>query len=69
VKDHAEDGTRITALQVAELAALLSKLGSRHVTEDAIRSDIEAGAPTNSDGTMNIVHYAAWMLRVESSGG
>jgi len=35
---------------------------------DAIRQDIAEGAPSNADGTVNLVHYAAWvclMLRKE----
>jgi hypothetical protein len=33
------------------------------VTEAVLRDDIEAGAPTNADGTLNLVHYAAWLIR------
>jgi len=28
---------------------------------DAIRQDIAQGAPTNADGSVNLVHYAAWL--------
>jgi len=28
---------------------------------DAIRQDIAQGAPSNADGTVNLVHYAAWL--------
>jgi len=28
---------------------------------ETVRADIAAGAPTNADGTMNLVHYAAWL--------
>ena len=34
-----------------------------------LEADIAAGAPTNADGTVNLVHYGAWvclMLRNES---
>ncbi len=27
----------------------------------ALRRHVEEGAPTNSDGTINLVHYAAWL--------
>ena len=30
---------------------------------DAIRQDIAQGAPTNADGSVNLVHYAAWLNR------
>ena len=31
------------------------------VPPEWVRSDIDAGAPTNADGTLNLVHYAAWL--------
>ena len=51
------------ALDIADLARLLRSSGSRHASEDAVRADIEAGAPTNPDGTVNLVHYGAWLAR------
>jgi hypothetical protein len=33
------------------------------VSEEALRADLEAGAPTNPDGTINLVHYAAWLAK------
>jgi hypothetical protein len=51
---------KITALEVETLAALLAKGGAK-VTADMIRADMAAGAPTNADGTVNLVHYTAWM--------
>jgi len=27
-----------------------------------LEADVAAGAPTNADGTINLVHYAAWLL-------
>jgi hypothetical protein len=33
------------------------------VGEAAIRSDLDAGAPANPDGTINLVHYGAWIIR------
>jgi len=31
------------------------------LTPEAIDRHIGEGAPTNADGTMNLVHYAAWL--------
>ena len=63
---------KITALDVETLAALLARGGGR-VTTDMIKADIAAGAPTNADGTVNLVHYAAWLnhelTRREASDG
>lgn len=51
------------SLDVADLARLLAASGSKHATADRVRADVEAGAPTNADGTMNLVHYGAWLAR------
>jgi hypothetical protein len=54
----------ITAMQVSELAKLLKQAGSRYASEAAVRKDIESGAPVNSDGTINLIHYTAWQVQV-----
>jgi len=58
----------LTALTVAQAAKVLSAAGSRRITEAMLRADIDAGAPANADGTINLVHYTAWLVR-EVSGG
>ena len=59
------------ALAVADAARLLAKGGGEPVTEAMIAADIRDGAPTNPDGTVNLVHYAAWlaMKTREDAGG
>jgi hypothetical protein len=59
---------KITALTPAQAAKILAAAGSRRITEAMVRADIDAGAPTNADGTVNLVHYAAWLAR-EVAGG
>lgn len=54
---------KITALSVADLATLLRRSGSRTISEDAIRRDIEKGAPVNPDGTVNLINYTAWLIK------
>lgn len=53
------------ALDARALALVLTRAsgGRSPVTEAEIRRDIAAGAPTNADGTLNVVHYAAWLIR------
>lgn len=51
------------ALTVEQAARLLSAAGPKPVTADMVRDDIDDGAPTNGDGTLNLVHYAAWLIR------
>ena len=58
------ESLRITALSLADVAALLSRVGGKPVTAEMLREDIAAGAPQNPDGTLNLVHYAAWLVEV-----
>ena len=50
------------ALRLADLARILSASGGRPVTVEMLEMDIEDGAPTNPDGTINLVNYAAWLV-------
>jgi hypothetical protein len=50
------------ALRLPDLARILSALGTRPVTVEMLQADIAAGAPTNADGTVNLVNYAAWLV-------
>ncbi len=57
------------ALSVAHAARLLTKAGGQVVSEAMLRADLDAGAPSNPDGTLNLVHYAAWLAREMGHGG
>lgn len=57
------------ALRVADAARLLSAALGESVTAEMLESDIAEGAPTNADGTLNLAHYAAWLVREMSSRG
>lgn len=56
------------AMSVASAAWLLSKVSGERITEEMIRADLAAGAPVNTDGTINLVHYTAWLAREIVSG-
>jgi hypothetical protein len=58
-----ENQLKITAMNVPVLVKLLRKAGCRHVSGNAIKEDIEKGAPVNADGTINLIHYTAWLLK------
>ena len=58
-----------TALPISDLVKIMKNTGSRHVSEEAIRKDINSGAPVNPDGTMNLVHYAAWLVKENGRDG
>ena len=45
------------ALTVEQLAKMLA------VPEEKVHDHVAAGAPTGTDGTINLVRYAAWLNR------
>ena len=51
------------ALSPEDVARILTASGWKPVTVDMIRDDIDDGAPVNPDGTINLVVYAAWLVR------
>jgi len=57
-----------TALPLADAARLLSAVGGQAVTVEMLQADVAAGAPTNADGTLNLVEYAAWLVKEAASG-
>jgi len=57
-----------TALPVADAARLLSAVGGQAVTVEMLQADVAGGAPTNADGTLNLVQYAAWLVKEAASG-
>jgi hypothetical protein len=54
----------LASLRVADLVMLLRAMGSVRASVELIEADLEAGAPANADGTVNFVHYAAWLERL-----
>ena len=54
---------RITALSISDVAKVLSRTGGRRITEAMVREDLDEGAPANPDGTINLIHYGAWLAR------
>ena len=57
------------ALAVSDAAKLLSAAGGQQITVEMIHADVDAGAPTNGDGTINLVNYTAWLVKEMASGG
>ncbi|HUT56488.1 MAG TPA: hypothetical protein VNA25_01285 [Phycisphaerae bacterium] len=53
----AAEAVNPAALSVEQLARMLA------ITEEKVRKHLAAGAPTGPDGTVNLVHYAAWLIR------
>jgi hypothetical protein len=57
-----------SALSIGDAARILSAAEGQRVDVAMIQADIDAGAPTNIDGTINLVHYGAWLVK-ERAGG
>ena len=60
---NGENSLSPTSLPVADAARLLTRAGGQAISVQMIEADLAAGAPANADGTMNLVHYAAWLVR------
>lgn len=59
------DPNRLTPEQAAKL---LSASGGVLIPLVHIEMDLADGAPRNSDGTINLVHYGAWIVREMGRG-
>ena len=59
------DPNRLTPEQAAKLLSAAAKI---RVPVEQIAEDLEAGAPRNADGTISLVHYAAWMVKEMGRG-
>jgi hypothetical protein len=51
------------ALLLEDLARILTTSGLRSTTVEMLQTDIDEGAPRNADGTVNLVQYAAWLVK------
>lgn len=56
------------ALSVTYAARMLTKVGGQTVSDETVRADLAAGAPSNPDGTINLVHYGAWLAKEMGHG-
>jgi hypothetical protein len=56
------------ALTLADAARLLSGAGGQRISVEMLEADVTTGAPTNADGTLNLVTYAAWLVKEAASG-
>ena len=56
------------ALTKEQVVTVLKLSGSRTISSEALEADIEEGAPLNDDGTMDIIAYAAWILKGNRNG-
>lgn len=62
-----DNSLKITALQPELLVNILKGAGSRLISAELLVADFAAGAPRNEDGTINLVEFAAWLVKGEDS--
>ena len=58
-----DNSLKLTALQTEMLVNILKGAGSRLISAELLAADFEAGAPRNEDGTINLVEFAAWIVK------
>ena len=58
---------KLTALQPEMLINILRRAGSRLISAETLAADFEAGAPKNEDGTVNLIEFAAWLVKGDES--
>lgn len=56
------------ALSLVDAAAVLSRAGTTPVTVAMLQQHVDDGMPLNPDGTINLVTYAAWLVREIANG-
>lgn len=54
---------KLTALTAEQLALIMKRTGSAAGVEEKIARDLADGLPTNPDGTIDAIEYAAWLLK------
>ncbi|OQA85101.1 MAG: hypothetical protein BWY31_02117 [Lentisphaerae bacterium ADurb.Bin242] len=62
-----ENSLKLTALQPEMLVNILKQAGSRQISAEKLAADFSAGAPKKEDGTVNLVEFAAWLVKGEDS--
>ncbi len=58
-----DNSLKLTALKPEMLVNILKGAGSRLISAELLTADFEAGAPKNEDGTINLVEFAAWIVK------
>ena len=58
-----ENHRNLLALTPDQVVDVLVKSGFRSMTLELLHSDFEAGAPRNANGSVNLIHYMAWILK------
>ena len=64
IDEELGDGLRSWKIDAEDLLqTLLSVAAKVRIPVAQIEEDIQSGAPTNPDGTLNLMQYAAWLVK------
>ena len=58
-----DNSLKLIALPPEMLVRLLKQAGSRLISAETLAADFAAGAPKNEDGAVNLIEYAAWLVK------
>lgn len=58
-----DNSLKLTALPPEMLVRLLKQAGSRLISAETLAADFAAGAPKNEDDAVNLIEYAAWLVK------
>ena len=58
-----DNSLKLIALQPEMLVNLMKQAGSRLISAETLAADFAAGAPKNEDSTINLVEFAAWIVK------
>ena len=63
------DAINLAALSPSQMAEVLTKASGKPVDIHQVEADIQAGAPVDADGNLNLLSYAAWLARAAQAMG
>ena len=66
--ENAQSSLNPLSLTIADAVRLLSRAGGQPLTEEMLQHDLKGGAPSNDDGSINLVQYTAWLVRELANG-
>ena len=68
-QDDKNDSVNLAALSVDQMADILSKASGKAIDIEQVKKDIADGAPTDADGKLNLLAYAAWLAKAAQQLG
>jgi len=58
--------TKQNNLSTDQIVKILKQSGSKKITNELLKSDADGDEFLEQDGTINLVNYLAWMLKMDN---